>query len=81
MELLNEVFTNQVVQALLVLRISKDWQEDILANVVQVFEDGLVDFHEDNLLVDAGWEAAFVRVLLLAGFDDDDCFGSLDLSW
>ena len=52
-----------------------------LANVVQVFEDGLVDFHEDNLLVDAGWEAAFVRVLLLAGFDDDDCFGSLDLSW
>lgn len=52
-----------------------------MANVVQVFEDGLVDFHEDNLLVDAGWEAAFVRVLLLAGFDDDDCFGSLDLSW
>lgn len=30
MELLNEVLTNQVVQALLVLRISKDWQEDIL---------------------------------------------------
>ena len=49
-----------------------------LADVVEVLEDGLVDFHEDDLFVDAGWEAALVA-FLFASLHYDYRFWSFDL--
>ena len=42
---------------------------------MKVLEDRLVDFHEDDLLVDAGREATLVGGLLFACLHYDDSFG------
>ena len=49
-----------------------------LADVVKVLEDGLVDFHEDDLFVNAGRESALIA-FLLASLHYNNRFWSFDL--
>ena len=49
-----------------------------LTDVVKVLKDGLVDFHEDDLLVNTRWKAACFT-FLFTGFYYDDRFWSFDL--
>ena len=52
-----------------------------MAHVVKVFEYGLVNLHEHDLLVDARWKPTLLCFLFFAGFDYDYCFRCLYLGY
>jgi hypothetical protein len=47
----------------------KEWSVTYVAEVVEVVEDGSVNFHEHGLVLDTTGEASFLG--LRAGFDDN----------
>jgi hypothetical protein len=67
-ELVHQVLADKVRPANLVHGVAEHGKEHLKAGVVEVLEDGAVELHEDDLILNASGEARFFG--LRAGFND-----------